>query len=363
MDIDRRLHPDAIELVIEGRLDSYWADHLDVALAEIVREGHDRLRLDLSRTMFLSSAGVAVLMKYYKQLLRINGSLAIVDASEAVRLVLDMTRLTPILVRSSRQTPAAAAETEGRRLDYGGARFEVFDLERGASLTCRTLGDATALGRIVGDGAPIVCHPSLLAVGIGAIGGGQADCQGRFGDLLAAGGAIVYQPADGTNVPDYLISGDDTAESAVKAPAPEARVLYGLACDGPFAAFSRFEATTEVGTIGLSDLAGGCLEIADWSAPCFVGLRPHRPGPARARPRPADFSTTRKFASGCCSPPSAPTPSASCCSSASSAQSTRWANTPNAARSAAHPAWWVISTPRRSLSVRFAEVVSTSATR
>ena len=64
MEIVRLVVQDGVDLTINGRLDSYWAEHLDSSLAEAVREGHDRLRLDLSRVTFLSSAGIAVLMKY-----------------------------------------------------------------------------------------------------------------------------------------------------------------------------------------------------------------------------------------------------------------------------------------------------------
>ena len=83
----------ALELRIRGRLDGYWADHLQDSLAETMREGHDRIRLDLSDVSFMSSAGIGVLMRCYKQLQRIDGSLVIIRPSPQVRTVLEMTGL------------------------------------------------------------------------------------------------------------------------------------------------------------------------------------------------------------------------------------------------------------------------------
>src|SRR5262249_12888646 len=87
MEITRRVVADRLDLTITGRLDSYWADPLDSGLTETVREGHHDLRLDLSDVIFLSSAGIAVLVKFHKRLTAIKGRLVIGSASPAVRTV------------------------------------------------------------------------------------------------------------------------------------------------------------------------------------------------------------------------------------------------------------------------------------
>ena len=53
---------------------------------------------------FISSAGIGVLVKFYKRLDAIKGALVIVRASAPVRTVLDMTRLTALLVDDSAAT-------------------------------------------------------------------------------------------------------------------------------------------------------------------------------------------------------------------------------------------------------------------
>ena len=93
MEMTRNAADGCMELTITGRLDGYWADHLDAGLTETVREGHHRLRLNLSDVTFISSAGIAVLVKFYKRLTAIKGGLVITGTSQSVRTVLDITRL------------------------------------------------------------------------------------------------------------------------------------------------------------------------------------------------------------------------------------------------------------------------------
>ena len=88
MEIRRQAGNGWLELIIEGRLDGSWADSLDAELAETVRAGHHRLRLDLTGVRFISSAGIGVLVKSYNQLTAIKGRLVIGAASSQVRTVL-----------------------------------------------------------------------------------------------------------------------------------------------------------------------------------------------------------------------------------------------------------------------------------
>src|SRR5688500_8985397 len=101
MDVTRTPIAGGIMLRISGRLDGYWADHLQRTLAETIREGHPHIRLESSDVGFMSSAGVAVLMKSYKQLQRIDGSLVVTPPSPQVRTVLEITRLANLLIRSA----------------------------------------------------------------------------------------------------------------------------------------------------------------------------------------------------------------------------------------------------------------------
>src|SRR5688572_25744746 len=130
MEITSSVADGVVEMGIKGRLDGYWADHLDKTLSETVRAGHDRVRIDLSDVAFISSVGIGVVMKYHKQLTAIHGWLIVANPSKPVKTVLDMTRLTGLL--SPPEGPAARApQIVSRPFEWAGTAFDVFNLPGG----------------------------------------------------------------------------------------------------------------------------------------------------------------------------------------------------------------------------------------
>src|SRR4051812_1574910 len=114
-------------MTIDGRVDAYWADHLDAALADAIAEGHHRIALDCSKVNFLSSAGIGAIVKHYKALAAINGSLIVVAPSRPVITLLRMTKLDELLsgIRPEPAAPRAApasppAAVTSRRIDADG---------------------------------------------------------------------------------------------------------------------------------------------------------------------------------------------------------------------------------------------------
>jgi anti-anti-sigma factor len=268
MEITRIPTAGALELRIRGRLDGYWADHLSQSLAETIREGHDRIRLELSEVTFMSSAGIGVLMKCYKQLQRIDGSLVVTRPSSQVRTVLEMTNLAGVLIESAEAAPEIpAGPTDGTRVEQSGAVFHIFDLVPAAEIRCRVIGTDAPLAASAFSEEHCSClrlPDSSFAFGIGAIGEGFSDCRDRFGEFVAVGHAAAYQPADGTSVPDYLVGSGDHASNL--------QVLYCLAGNGSFSRLVRFDAVSSR-AITLGDLAARCLEVsgADTAAVVIVG--------------------------------------------------------------------------------------------
>jgi anti-anti-sigma factor len=265
MDITTRHVGDKAELIVKGRLDAYWADHLMKELTEVIRGGRHRLTLNLAGVDYLSSAGLRVFIQCQRQLKAIQGSLSISQPSESVRTVMALAGLDAFFSTEvpSAATPVASKDTP-RFVDRPCGTFEVYEETPGAMLTCRAIGDPTLL---IGTRFQeqhcwnITVPDSAFALGLGAFGKSFEECRRRFGEWLAVAGTAAYLPTDGTMVPDYL--------SAAGSYRPNSKLLYGLACEGPFAYLTRFEAQGEateenpVGTIRLSDLIETCLDIAD----------------------------------------------------------------------------------------------------
>lgn len=264
MEITRRAAGEWTELVIEGRLDGSWAEHLDAGLTEAVREGHHRLRLDLAEVSFLSSAGIGVLVKFHKRLAAIHGALVIGRLSKPVRTVLDMTRLTALLVADAGSV-APATLTVGSTVVRHGLLCEIFELETGARLRATAIGGEHPVGSPEDrQMAPVrlACPPSMMAIGIGAFGAADAEGSRRFGELLAVAGAATYLPGDGTEVPDYLLtSGTNPLEL---------RVTRAISCDGKFARHVRFEVTEPGSVATLASIAQLALELTGGAAAGLV---------------------------------------------------------------------------------------------
>src|SRR3954447_1847352 len=103
MEVTRSVSPTGtVQLTVDGRVDGYWADHLDSAIAEIVREGQHDIEVECSRVTFLSSAGIGILVKHYQQLSHISGTFTIVNPSGPVANVLRITRLADTLLARPR---------------------------------------------------------------------------------------------------------------------------------------------------------------------------------------------------------------------------------------------------------------------
>ncbi len=123
MEITKQSAGQFTELIIKGRLDGYWADHLTSALEEVVRGGADHVRLNLAGVSYISSMGIRVLVKFYQQLNGINGALVVSNPSEPVKRVLEMMHLGKLLISESVDPAPAAVPETGRRIDRKTAEF------------------------------------------------------------------------------------------------------------------------------------------------------------------------------------------------------------------------------------------------
>ena len=255
---------ESLEIKVRGRLDNYWTEHLRSNLEEAIRGGAHGIRLNLSEVSFLSSAGVGLLMAFHNQLKGIGGSFTVTSPSERVKQVLDLCRLSPILIPEKIPLATPVHEEEIRRFSRDGVSFEVVDTRPAHPLQCRMIGDPGLLRGCrfgAGDCHTIQFPQACFGLGLGAFGEDFEEAQARFGEFLAVGGSAAYLPTDGTNVPDFVVSSGELV--------PELKVLYGLRCEGEFGHLMRFETSAAETPISLAELARTALEV---SAAPAVGM-------------------------------------------------------------------------------------------
>ena len=251
-------------LRVSGRLDARWADALDSDLSETVRSGARHILLNMADVVYMSSAGIRVLIIYHKKLNALDGSFAVIKPSEPVRSVLLLSGLE-MLLKTETDTPKGDESLSGNfvRHETASLVLKVYDpqpenqpeSQPKHQLVCRVIGNPakmTTSGYKASDARQLTIKPDLTALGIGAFGNDFKDCQERFGEFLAVGGAACYLPADGSGVPDFLVSSQSFL--------PEVQVLYSIECRGAFSHFMQFEPKQAGQLICLSELVAAAFD-------------------------------------------------------------------------------------------------------
>jgi len=266
MEITREKSGDSLIIRLAGRLDTSWCDTVEQALTQAVREGEHSIRLDMERVTYVSSAGLRVVLTVYKQLLGIKGSFGIVNPSPMVRSVLFMAGMEALIGNQTDLAGDLEHAAQGRAVSSSRADYELFPLP-GKGIRVEAIGSDSLLhggfNETIGRDA-IRFDDETVAVGIGALGASPADCAPRFGEFLAAGGVSVFQPADGSGRPDFVVSEGSLV--------PEGHLLLGLVGRGDFSMLARFQAKDDARTVGLGEIAATALEIAGAPAAILVAV-------------------------------------------------------------------------------------------
>jgi anti-anti-sigma factor len=252
---------DVVELVLVGSLDSSWSSYLSDRIDEVVRGGALDVRVDMAGVSYLSSNGIALLIRYHRQLQKIGGRFRIVADSEAVSHVLRLTGVSQ-LFRDDGLSPAPEEGPPARceAVERDGMVLQVFPKASDDGAECLELiGDPARLpgrGYDAPDERTWMAVPGAVAFGLGALGPSFEACRGRFGEFLAVAGVAAYRPSAGPGRPDF--------EHAAGAFVPRVRLLYGLTFPLERAAVIRFEAKGESGSasVPLSQIAAACLDQA-----------------------------------------------------------------------------------------------------
>lgn len=225
---------DGVELRLKGRLDGHWSGALDTELQELIRSGERHIRLNMADVVFMSSAGIRVLLKNWKALKAIGGVLGAVEPSQVVRETLELSGLSRLVLSGEERPAAEPALPSMRRIAH--LNLRLFPPVVGKTLIGRLLGEPARLPRLdfsEADMHPLPVPRDTLAFGLGALARDYADAQPRFGEFLAVGGAVTHLPADGSNTPDYMLAHGDFV--------PTVQTFYGIACQGGFSHFAQFE--------------------------------------------------------------------------------------------------------------------------
>ncbi len=91
MQIQKNITGDTHELLVWGRVDGVGANELEVAVLEAIRAGAKSVYINLSQATFLCSAGLRVLLQYWRQMKNQQRILLVTNPSPEVDEVLEVT--------------------------------------------------------------------------------------------------------------------------------------------------------------------------------------------------------------------------------------------------------------------------------
>jgi anti-anti-sigma factor len=241
-------------LRVKGKLDAYWADALSNELETTVRTGATEISLDLAGVSFISSAGLRVLLLYLKQMRAINGILRIVDPSEKVRDIFDLSGLTELLLQTA-DDESIRRDDPMEPLPDGSGSFCLYPLgteSRGLVEYHAPPDDPAA------EYVTLKLPAERFGFGIGAFGDVDSGVELQFGEFLSAGGITICLPTDERNHPDYMI------EDGVFV--PSISIYSGMIADARFTTELRFEASEHLRGMRFSSLAQLAITHAEGDA-------------------------------------------------------------------------------------------------
>jgi anti-anti-sigma factor len=263
MEIQKVQQAELVELWLKGRLDAEWSEFVASAIDEVIRAGCHHVELHMGSVHYISSAGIRVLVKHHRALHGIRGSLSVVSPSEQVDGILRMVGLANI-VKQARQaaTPVAPAATV-REVHDGAVVLEVQPSSGATAMRVSVHGAPERVllgGASAADCRTLQFPAETWGLGIGAMGSDYADCESRFGEFFALGGAAATLAPDGSQVPDYVLAAGSLQ--------PTVQALTAIRGTGRFQDHGRFRASAESGGLALSKLLESFARQC--SAPTFA---------------------------------------------------------------------------------------------
>jgi anti-anti-sigma factor len=102
MPITKKSTGDSLELFISGRVDGGAANELEIEILEAIRTGVKTLYVNFADATFLCSAGLRVLLQYWRQMKNAGKALWVANPSSEVDSVLTMTGFREQMVEGAR---------------------------------------------------------------------------------------------------------------------------------------------------------------------------------------------------------------------------------------------------------------------
>ncbi len=241
MQIHHKTRGEYLFIETEGKLDANWSEHFTDTVMKFVREGYHHLIIDASKMVFLSSAGIRVLLLIFKSVKKVEGRFFIYNATEFVTQTLTTSGFGDWLITE------LPGDIPGEAIPSMQKNYEHFSLGSGKGQRLFIHNAWRPWKQVDPSGIkPIKCTDNLFSLGIGSPGMDSADSGKQFGEFLAAAGHVVYQHPAEESRPDYLIAEQNFI--------PTIQCIQALTLEGEMTNLMRFAPTDEKRFFTLSQI-------------------------------------------------------------------------------------------------------------
>jgi len=102
MGIKKVTSGDVCELTVPGRIDGNLANQLELEVLAAIRGGINRLLINLSEADYICSAGIRVLLQYYRQMKNNQKFFGVTKPTPNIESILDLTGFKDLIVDGNR---------------------------------------------------------------------------------------------------------------------------------------------------------------------------------------------------------------------------------------------------------------------
>ena len=252
-----------LELELKGRLDAYSSSLLSQEIEQEIRSGNYDINLNMQHVEYISSAGIRILVKYFKELKSFNGHLIISAISDEARSVLKMVGLDDLLRKGVEEQKKESVDEKVFSKD--GMIFSRTTLQKNSKLNGFFYGNPAIIHNTHFTNDDLIkekFHSGKYGIGFGAFGNSFDDCKYRFGEFIGIGDSVAYLPSDGSNIPDYSLKTGKLI--------PEINILHGIIFEGQFSDYFQFKPGTGTRSIGFSNLISDISSFNSCKAKAYV---------------------------------------------------------------------------------------------
>jgi anti-sigma B factor antagonist len=94
---------DSVEFVVSGNIDGALSNEIEVEILAAVKKGANTIYVNLSEANYICSAGIRVLLQYYRQLKVQKKTLWVTRPSTEVDAILEMTGFKELIVEGAQK--------------------------------------------------------------------------------------------------------------------------------------------------------------------------------------------------------------------------------------------------------------------